>query len=185
MFTNLGAPMPVPMSSVTYGRGLSKRISSIASVHITSAIYKNIQLELGGLVGIRSYQKYTNKYLPGVSASVLLNAATSLRGGTNKVWPQVDVNAYWKVWTREDLFYVGLSNWFELQNLRAHEQAQPNVWLPSPQIGYRYGFGRYSANVELKFIAPNLRNDAVVMDYLSPTGNTGALGLYLGVTRKF
>ncbi len=185
VFKNLGAPIPMPLSSISYGRGLTKKISSIASIHITSAIYQNLHFELGGLVGIRSYQKYTNKYLPGVSATVLLNSASSLRGGISKVWPQIDVNAYWKVWAREDLFYVGISNWFELQNLRAHGEPQPNPWLLSPQIGYNYGFGRYSANLEVKFIAPNIRNDQLAIEYFSATGKTGALGVYLGVSRKF
>ncbi len=185
MFKNLGAPIPMPLASISYGRGLTKRISSIASIHVTSAIYKNLHFELGGLIGIRSYQKYTNKYLPGVSTTLLLNSASSLRGGISKVWPQIDLNAYWKVMAREDLLYVGICNWIELQNVRAHGEPQPNAWLVSPQIGYRYGFGRYTANLELKLIAPNIRNDQLAIEYLSATGKTGALGVYLGVSRKF
>ncbi len=184
-FTNFGYPLPTPLTSVTYARGLSKRISSFGSFHITSAAYGNAHLEFGMLYGIREYQKYNNKWIPGVSVSGTMNFSSSFRGGLAKLWPQLDANAYWNLFARDDLVYIGVSNLFEIQRERAHGEAQPTQWIFSPQVGYNYRFGRYSANIELKMIAPNKSNENIVVDYLSPIGNKGALGFFLGVSRKF
>jgi len=185
IFQNLGYPLPIPMSSITYGRGITPKITSFTSVHVTSLIYKTPLLELGVLYNIREYNKYESPWIPGVSATGMTNFAFSFRGGEAKFWPQLDLNAYWNVFDRNDLLYVGFSNWFEIQKNRAFGEPQPQSWIFSPQIGYGYKFGKYSANLELKMVAPNVSNEDITIDYLKPFGNKGTLGLYLGVYRKF
>lgn len=185
MFSNLGFPIPMPMSAITYGRGITPKVTTFTSVHITSLAYRTPLLELGVLYGIRDYNKYESPYIPGVSVTGMGNFAFSFRGGGAKFWPQLDLNAYWNLFDRNDLLYVGLSNWFEIQQNRAFGEPQPQAWIWSPQVGYGYRFGKYMANLELKAVAPNISNQDITVDYLKPFGNSGTLGVYLGISRRF
>lgn len=185
MFKNLGYPIPVPMSAVTYGRGITPKITTFASVHITALAYQTPMLELGALYGIRAYNKYESPFIPGISVTPMANFAFSFRGGTAKLWPQLDLNAYWNLFDRNDLLYVGLSNWFEFQGTRAFGEPQEHSWIWSPQVGYGYKFGKYSANAEVKFIGLDKSNQNITVDYLKPFGDQGTIGVFLGINRRF
>lgn len=185
VFKNLGFPIPVPLSSITYGRGLRPKLTTFASMHITSLAYKTPMFEIGALYGIRAYNKYDKAYLPGLSVTPMANFAFSFRGGGAKLWPQLDLNAYWNVFDRNDLVYVGLSNWFELSQTRAFNEVQEHAWIWSPQVGYSLRLGKYSANLEVKLIGLDKSNQNITVDYIKPFGDQGTMGVFLGVNRRF
>lgn len=171
-------PIPMPILTATYGYGIDSTLTGFTSVNITSALYGNLQLELG----VTKRLLKQNGRVPGVSINPVANFI--YRKGASKLYPQLDVNAYWDYNRARNFFYVGLSNWFELAGKRAYEEDQPNHWLITPMIGETFVRRKWNYNLELKLIAPNLSNAGVV-DYKTPTNHHGALGIYFGITRKF
>ena len=96
----------------------------------------------------------------------------------------MDLNAYWLMPYRNDYFYVGISNWFELATEKSHKQTQETHWIPSIHTGYTLQFDQYGFNLEVKYIAPFNDNRDLLIDYVSPTDN-GTLGAYVSMSRKF
>ncbi len=103
----------------------------------------------------------------------------------SKIYPEVDLNAFWEYNHKRNLLYIGLSNWFELANKRAYDQKQEHHWLITPMIGETFVRRKWNYNIELKIITPNIANNNSTIEYKTPFGTHGALGIYLGCTRKF
>lgn len=171
-------PIPMPFITATYGYGIDSSLTGFGSVNITSAIYGNLQTELG--VTKRLWKQRGG--VPGVSVNPVANFI--YRKGDAKLYPQIDVNAYWDHNKGRNFFYVGLSNWFELAGKRAFEEDQPNHWLVTPVLGESFVRRKWNYTIEAKIIAPNIKNAGVV-EYKTPLNNRGAFGIYFGATRKF
>jgi hypothetical protein len=171
--------IPTPFFTATYGYGISNTLTGFGSLNITSAMYGNFQIELGGVKRI-SRQK---NLLPAISITPVANIIYRNKDA-NKVYPQLDINAYWNYNKGKGLFYIGLSNWFELAQTRAFDVKQPNHWLPSPMIGQTFIRRKFNFTIEVKVIAPNISYLSNTVDYTSPLGKHGAFGFYLGYTRK-
>ena len=122
--------------------------------------------------------------MPGLSVSP---AATLLYrpGAAFKFYPTLDGYAYWDYRRHRSYVYVGVSNWVELSTTRVFDQPQDHHWLFAPLLGTVLGGERWSFTVEGKVIAPNLANNYNTAEYRTPFGTHGALGVYLGFTRKF
>jgi hypothetical protein len=159
--------------------GMSDRLTAFGSLYTTALVFGTLQTEIGV---VRSFTEPSG-WLPGLSVAPAANVATDVREWNVKVWPQVDLHAYWTPGGRH-LVYTGLSNWFELARTRAHGEDQPDFWIPSPQAGYVHTRGAWDYAAELKFLAPGVGNTDVTVDYVSP-GDRGAVGVYFGVTRRF
>jgi hypothetical protein len=54
-----------------------------------------------------------------------------------------------------------------------------------PSLGHSFTGKKWSFNIETKVIAPNLSNQKLVVDYVTPFQSRGAFGVYIGCTRKF
>ena len=52
-------------------------------------------------------------------------------------------------------------------------------------LGHIFQRRKWDFTVEVKVIAPNLKNNYNTVDYKTPLGNNGAFGFYIGYTRKF
>ncbi|NTW31796.1 MAG: hypothetical protein HGB12_04095 [Bacteroidetes bacterium] len=188
---NLGGPLihfagktiPVPLSSVTYGKGMNNNSTLFAGIHTTSLLFGTFQGEIGYLKNI-----YTNKssklFIPSISANAVINAAIDKWEWNFKFWPQIDVNAYWSYGKKRNFFYLGCSNWFELSSKRAHQEKQQHHWIFNPQIGHTFSGSKWDYSIEAKYLAPNVSNQNIVADYAKPLGNKGVLGIYVSVAKK-
>ena len=186
---NLGGPLinfggtiiPTPMSSIVYGYGLDSNLTLFGGLHTTSLIFNNFHSDFGV-----TYQFINqNKYTPSLSGSFNNTIVTSLRTGTTRYWPQVDLNGYWNFSKRNHFWYVGLSNWFELRSKRAHDLEQIKRWLPNPQAGVTLKTKTFQFNLEYKLLAVGISSNDVFVPYQSLSNNKGAMGLYLGITKTF
>ncbi len=185
---SLGGPLieygslviPMPLLTAGYGYGITNTLTGFGAVNITSAFYGNAQVELGATKQLLQQ----NRGLPGLSITPVASLVYRNKDAF-KIFPQLDLNAYWDFNQKRNYLYVGLSNWFELANKRAHDEDQQHHWLVSPLIGQTFVRAKHDFTIEAKFIAPNIRSDKNAVDYITPLGTHGAFGIYFGYTRKF
>lgn len=185
---SLGGPLiaygnttiPIPFLTANYGYGIDSTLTAFTSLNITSALYGNFQLELGAT---KQFLKQ-HMYFPALSGTLVFNGIYR-NADAAKLYPQLDLNAFWEYGKRKNYFYIGLSNWFELSQKRTLGETQPNHWIWMPLLGHSFNGKKWNVNLEVKAIAPNLSNKNIVVDYKTPFGSHGALGIYIGYTRKF
>ncbi len=176
-----GATIPTPLSSIVYGYGLDSNLTAFGGLHTTSLIFNNFHTDIGLTYKFINQTKYT----PSLSGSLNNTLVTSLRTGTTRYWPQVDLNGYWNFSKRNHFWYVGVSNWFELRNQRANDEVQIKRWLPNPQAGVTFKTKTFQFNIEYKLLAVGINSNDVFVPYQSLSNNKGAMGLYFGVTKTF
>lgn len=185
---SLGGPLikfgestiPIPFLVAGYGYGIDSTLTGYTSLNVTSALYGNFQLELGAT---KQWLKQ-KRYIPALSSALQLNIIYRNKDAA-KLYPQLDLNAYWEYGKRRNYFYIGASNWFELSKKRTLEETQQNHWIFMPLIGHNFSGKKWDVSLEAKVIAPNLQNDNIVVEYKTPFRNHGAFGVYVGYTRKF
>ena len=170
-------PIPMPFITAAYGYGLTKSLTGFGALNITSLLYGNLQAE----VGLTKQVINQKGALPGISINPVANF---IYRKDFKVYPQIDLNAFWEYNNKRNFFYVGVTNWFELSATRAFDTKQPHHWIISPLIGQTFARTKWNYTVEAKLLAPNISNASVV-DYKTPLGTHGAFGIYFGITRKF
>jgi hypothetical protein len=176
-----GAVIPIPMTSVSYARGINSSLTAYGGVALTDLAFGNLHLDLGVTKGLLQPAGWR----PGVSVSPSLHYIVNFKSGDSRLYPVLDANAYWNVTAKNNVAYVGLSNWFELNALRAHGEKQNDTWIPSAQFGYMFnGRGNMRYTVEGRYMAWFNDNVKLVPDYVSP-GSKGALGLYFGINKGF
>lgn len=171
--------IPMPFLTATYGYGFDSTTTVFGSLNLTSALYGNFQLELGATKRILKQ----NGKVPAISINPVANIVYRNKDAF-KLYPQLDINAYWDYNKGRNFFYFGLSNWFELASKNGFDKAQRSNWLVTPMIGETFIKKRWNYCVELKIIAPNLSNQKSVVEYKTPVNNKGALGVYFSITRK-
>ena len=171
---------PLALSSTSVAYGFSQRTTAFIGVGISSAIHDVYHLDTG--VTHELITPYD--YQPGITLTPQLNVFRDKNGLDTKFYPQIDINAYWLSAFRDDFFYFGISNWFELATKRAHQQKQKDHWIPSIHGGYTFQGNRYGLALELKYIAPTKNNQNQLIDYIG-IENQGVLGTYLSISRKF
>ncbi|MBK9525154.1 MAG: hypothetical protein IPO39_10440 [Bacteroidetes bacterium] len=149
-------------------------------MNITSALFGNVQLELGATRQVLRQ----HSYIPAVSISPVFNIIARSQA-PSKLYPQLDINAFWEYGKHKNYFYIGLGNWFELSAKRTLGETQKNHWLFFPLAGHCFSGKKWDVLLETKILAPNLSNEKLVVEYQTPLKNNGAFGVYLGCTRKF
>jgi len=171
--------IPMPLSSFFYARGFTDRTSGFASLHTTSLLYGVFQTDIGVC-----HQLYRNdERRIGVTANPVLNLAIDRWERHLKVWPQVDMNAYWELKSKESFLYVGFSNWFELSAYKeVNDEKEFRHWIINPHLGFQYKRNQWVFIIESKFLAPHVNNTSNVVEYTGML-DRGALGIYLGVNR--
>ena len=174
------ATIPIPFLTANYGYGFDSTTTGFASINITSALYGNLQVELGATKQLLQQKKY----FPAFSVSPMINVVYKNKDA-KKLYPQLAVNAFWEYGTRKNFIYVGIDNWFELSTKRKYDLRQKNQWIFMPMVGHSFSGKKWNFNIEAKIIAPNLSNEKLVVDYVTPLNTKGAFGIYLGYTRKF
>lgn len=188
---NLGGPLigysnttiPIPYTAVTYGHGVTDNTTAFGSLHLTAIPYGNFETDFGVVHQLNKYDSL-NKYVPGISITPVANFIYDKWQGNFKFWPQLDFNTYWDINKGKHFVYLGISNWFELANKKAHNQIQQNHWIYNPHAGISGQTGKWTNSLEVKLIAPNYSNKNVVVDYKT-FGDKGAIGIYYTIMRKF
>lgn len=190
------ATLPLPFSSITYGRGITENITAYGSWFPTAAVFGVLQLDGGATYGV--WQSKNIKH--GVSTTAGFNFAVDRFESNARFWPQLDAHYYWKYNARAqqqddllikggtprgNLLYAGVGTWYELKGKRAHDQKQQTRIVPMLNIGHDFNTRRWTFKTEIKLIAPFSSNEDIVVDYRSITGRFGATGIYFGITRRF
>lgn len=189
------APIPIPLTSITYGRGLKESLTVYGSWHTTAAVFGTIQLDAG--ITKRIWRDVDNN--KGISVSPGFNTAMDIFDYNFKFWPTFDANYYWKynvkTQNQEDvvlgrkhipnMMYFGFGSWFELQSTRAHGETQQTRLLPMFHFGHDKNWNKWTFRSEIKLLAPFTSNENIVVDYISLLGNNGATGIYFGITKRF
>ncbi len=171
---------PVPYTTVTYSRGITDSTTFFASIHPTSALYGNLQMEIG-----------LNKYLiNNDSAKFAITVAPTLniliRDTLKRVYPQIDFNFIKRNPLNDNYYYLGVCNWFEPATKKINGEKQANIWFPSPQAGYVWNTKKgLMLQAEFKYLVPFKRNDIGPVEYVKPILPYGGMGIYLGVSYKF
>jgi hypothetical protein len=178
MITFAEAPIPIPLTSLHAAYGYSERVSAMVGIHTTALAFGVMQLDFGA--NYQLYKNQTNDF--GVSGSTILNGMFDIWENNLAVYPQLDLNVWRNV--GKNLFYGNVSTWIEASRKRAHGEPQPNQFMPSIGLGYQRFKNKYGFQAEVKYIAPHLSNRDIVVDYISP-GQRGAIGIYMGVIRRF
>ncbi|RMG78145.1 MAG: hypothetical protein D6707_10360 [Bacteroidetes bacterium] len=177
-----GMTIPLPLTSFSYGYGIDSTLTAFGGLHTTALYFNNLQLDLG--VTKKIYQG--KKYVPSISLSPALNIIKDLNDPILKIWPQIDVNAYWYLGKKQSYIYAGVSNWFELAKYRANEQPQIQRWIYNPQTGIVWkAWEKMWFNAEIKFLAPNQSNQYSFIPWKSALGTRGATGIFIGLTKTF
>ncbi len=175
---DFGAPIPMPISSVEIGYGLDTNFTIFGALHTTAAVFGNLQLDIGG-----TYQFLEQKnYRPALSVSPSVNFIYDVADKVGKLWPVLDLNAFWNYGDRRNYFYVGFNNYFELSSTTANDQPQPYNWLFNPQIGHiiKGKNQQWELTTEFKFLAPYIDNSYAFIPYKSLLGSRGATGFFIG-----
>lgn len=170
----------MPLSSVGLAYGYSQKITAFADLHPSTAYYGVYHID----AGISHELLAPFDLRPGLTYSFMINSFLGRDESKFKIYPQIDLNTYWLMPYRNDFFYLGISNWFELATEKAHGKKQEDHWIPSFHSGYTMQYDQYGFTVELKYLAPFTSNQNLLIDYYSPT-DTGSLGVYFSVSRKF
>ncbi|MEA3496342.1 MAG: hypothetical protein U9R42_09945 [Bacteroidota bacterium] len=176
-----GKTIPVPLTGLFYGYGYKENLTLFGSLHTTSLAFGNFQTDIGATYKFLEQ----DKFIPSLSVSPVANIVFHFNDPNFKIWPQVDLNAYWEHGKNKNYLYLGISNWFELSGKKAHDEATLDRWLINPHIGYTYNTNSFSYSLEMKFLGLSHNNEYVFVPYQSFTGNSGATGIFLGITKRF
>ena len=174
------ALLPVPMTSIYLAKGVTDSLSVFGGINGTSLLFGVAHLDLGAC-----YQLMKNdKFKPGISVSPVLNMMLDKWEWNLRVYPQIDLHAYWHYRQEKGLLYTGMSNWFELRQTTTYGLKQDKHWVPTFQLGTRYQRPKVEWTIESRYIAPNYSNKFSVVEWKG-VGSKGAFGLYFGVNKKF
>jgi len=175
-----GTTIPIPFTSIGAGYGLTDYTTAFANINPTALAFGVLHLEAGVLQSIIAPEGVR----PGISAGGSLNFMGDMWWANMKLFPQIDANLYWEYGHRENFFYVGTSNWFDLAAQKAHGEIQQNNWIFNLQAGHTFGGPKWNFTLEAKYLAPFHSNQNLVVDYTS-FSRQGAIGAYFGFIRKF
>lgn len=189
------ASIPIPFTSLTYGKGLTDNTTLYGSWFSTAAIFGTFQFEMGATHRLWKDEENTR----GLSITPAFNIGTDKFEWNTKIWPQLDMNYYWKYnWKHQtqdellnhvskvpNMLYAGIGSWYELAGKRAHDLPQSTRVIPMLQVGHDLNWKSWTFSTELKVLAPFTSNENVVTDYKSILGRYGATGLYIGLTKRF
>ncbi|MCW3077273.1 MAG: hypothetical protein JWO32_1882 [Bacteroidetes bacterium] len=175
-----GAPIPIPFTTLGFSYGLTSKITGYASLHTTSLIFGNLQTTVGGLFSLYEQE---NKF--GLTVSPAIQTAYNIRNKTGfRIWPTLDLNAYYHPLQKPSFVYIGANSWFELSSLRAHNEPQANHIIPNIHAGYMLVKTKWQHQFEIKYLGLGIPNLPGVVDYIG-ISHKGALGIYYSLIRKF
>lgn len=183
--TNIGGiTFPVPMTNLNIGYGIKDDLTLHGSIYTTALIFKTVQIDIGATK--RLYQADSNKiFIPNISGSFTLNNWNDWNEGAFDILPQLDLNAYWNYGSsRQHYFYIGNSNWIDLNKYRAHNEIQPNRMIVNAHIGNVWKKNQWSYTLEYKILGIGLSNQNIVMNYAKWHGTRSVPGIFFSIGKN-
>lgn len=175
-----GAPIPIPYTTFYYANGVASNVTLFGSLHTTSLLFANAQTEIGATFDICKI----NKKLA-ITGTNAFQVVYNFRNASKvKIWPSIDLNAYYHLNEKNSFVYGGLSSWIELSRFKAHQQIKTRTYVPTLQIGYQVVNTKFTHQIEMKYLGLGIANTPNVVDYVGLAGQ-GALGIYYGISYKF
>jgi hypothetical protein len=163
---------------LAYGYGLTNSITCFGSLHTTSLLFGNIQSDIGTTIKI--YER-ENKF--GFSFAPTLQIATHLKNTkTFRVWPSLDVNAYYHLNNSPSYFYTGINSWFELSSVKAHQEIISKRMIPKLNLGFIKVNKKWSHQFQLSFLGIGQANTPGVVEYLGVSGK-GTFGFHYALIK--
>jgi len=175
-----GKVIPIPFSSFYYGYGLTEKGTLSVGWHATALAYENLQSDLAYTHSL-SVQK---SWIPAFSATAGIQTIMGLREKALRIYPSLDMNAYWEYGRNRHMSYVNLNNWFDPHPGKIVEGTDYHFWRPSVGIGQFYRNGNWEFGLEYKFLGFTLDNTRTVVNFANDLP-VGAQGVYLQVFKKF
>ena len=179
-----GLTIPTPYSSLVVGHGLRDDITIYGGIHTTAMVFNTFQTDIG--VTKRLYQSdSSNLWKPDLSGSLSLNSLIELKDGVYDLFPQIDFNAVWKYGHKKShYFYLGASNWFDLNKYKAHGETQKNTLIFNPHIGNTWQKNKWTFTLEYKVLGLMESNQNVVVNYAKWHGKKSVPGIFIGLSKK-
>lgn len=174
------APIPIPFTTLGYGRGVTDKITAFGNLHMTSLLFGNLQADAGCSIGLKSDDSHY-----GFSVSPAVQVAYNLRNKTGfRLWPTLDLNAYLHPNKKNSYAYAGVNSWFELSAKKAHDQTQVRRLIPNTHLGYVFVRTKWQHQFELAYLAMGIANTPGVVEYIGVSGK-GSLGIHYSLIKKF
>lgn len=175
------ATIPIPFTTIGYGQGVTDDLTIYGAWHTTSSIFGVAHIDFGS-----TYRLWKNDKM-GVSTAIGGNFLIDVFEWNPSFYPQISANYYYRyknVESKQLIFdlYIGTENWIDLRSNKAHNVHNTIRWLWNMHLGHSVSKNLWSYQFEEKLLAPYLNND-VVVDYISPLRDKGAVGIYFGVQR--
>ncbi|MDD3878069.1 MAG: hypothetical protein PHT69_15730 [Bacteroidales bacterium] len=174
-----GSTIPLPLSSLDYAQGLNDTYTLSGSLHTTALAFGTVQLE-GGL--LRNLWLSENKKT-GISAAPSFYFMIDVWEWHPKFYPWLDLNFYTHYGKRDNLIYLSYSSMFELSKSMAFNENVDNRYIPFLSLGHEWKLKKWNLKLEMKYINFLRSHEKLTVDYKVP-GKNGAMGVYLGITRK-
>ena len=174
-----GAPLPLPLTSLSYAHGLDTGLTLSVGLHTTSLAFGVMQAD--AMLGIQVLKTKSEKF--GITASPGMHFMYDFNGKNFRNYPQLEALCWWQYGEKPNLFYGGAGTWVELLRTKAHGQVQNNELLPWVMIGHQFHRPKWSYTTEIKYLGFQNKSTKLVVDYISP-GHRGALGFYFGISRR-
>ena len=171
-----GAPVPMPFTTLAYGRGLTDRITGFGSLHTTSLLFGNIQTDIGS-----TFLLLEKPGRLGLSATPALQMAYHLDTRKSfRIWPTADVNCWMHLKDSPSYVYCGISAWAEPSSRRAHEQPQPRHVIPNIHTGIVFAGTKWNHQLQVSYFGAGIPNLPGVVEYIG-IGGKGAIGFHYSV----
>jgi len=185
---NLGGPLfkfsgiviPMPLSSVSYSRGISDNFTVTGSVHTTSMVFGVFHLEGTGLTRLYKW----NDGKSGISISPGFHTMIDKWEGNFSFYPYSDFNYYKCTGDKGNHFFGGISVLYDVRSKKAFDIKNENRIIPYINAGYKWVRPKFTWSVEMKYINFTRDSRNIVVEYISP-GHYGVPGIYFGVTKNF
>lgn len=172
-----GAPIPLPFSTLSYGNGLTDKITAFGSLHTTSLLFGNFQTDIGICADVFKKDKF------GFSVSPTLQTAVSYKDiNSFRMWPSLDLNLRYEF--NKGFMYTGMHNWFELNKSGVNNTSIERTLLPNYHLGFVKENTKWNHQFEVKYMLPGQAIYPGVVDYIG-INKKGAIGIYYCLIRKF
>lgn len=167
---DVGAPIPLPLSTVGASYGLLDRMDVHGHVHLTPLAFFNVP---GLDVGATYLALEEQGSVPAVAVTSRLYAFSNLRDGT-LTYGDLSATASWLL-ARRWLTYGSLTGMVDFLDGRF-------MW--SPAIGEQVLLGSWSLQLEARYYDPTYRSASSAVHWVS-AGGYGAFGVVLGAGFRF
>jgi hypothetical protein len=171
-----GAPVPMPFTTLAYGRGLTEKITCFGSLHTTSLLFGNLQSDIGS-----TFLLVEKPGRRGLSATPALQVAYNM-GTKNsfRIWPSTDLNGWIHLKESPSYVYGGVDAWFEPSGRRAHDQPQSRHVIPNIHTGIVLAGTKWNHQLQVSYLGAGIPNLPGVVDYVG-IGGKGTVGFHYSI----